>query len=300
MESSHPIRIRDKRTEKRYFIDNVIVDYYGAIIGPYGIAVYSVLVRHSNADTGRDSWPSHKTIAHKAGCSVDKTKEVIKQLAELRLIKVVHRYDDKTKAQTSNEYLILEPLPAGGVLPAPSPQGVPTPTKNPPSFKNPPPPPQKQAEEEPPSVKAEVEYVDFDDDGFPETPVHPLIKYIENNAGRRLTPNQRNKLAKGVPYHNPEYPSPCTLFEKDPLFTEYIDEKIAWATGGKDGKRVTTGRLVSAIRNYDNEHFGWLNMKQEKVEEAIPARRFKTVEGTSEEDYAWWEERQKRKEAEGG
>jgi hypothetical protein len=157
------------------------------------------------------------------------------------------------------------------------------------------PPPKKQADDQ--SFPVKEEYVELDEDGFPEAFVHPLIKHIERNAKRTLTPNQRNKLARGVPYHNPEYPSPCTLFEKDPLFTEYINAKIDWATGGKDGKRVTTGRLVSAIRNYDNEHFGWFNMKQEETEaaQASPAHRFKPVEGPSEEDYAWWEERQKRK-----
>jgi hypothetical protein len=152
------------------------------------------------------------------------------------------------------------------------------------------PPPKRRAEEEPP-VKEE-EYVDLDDDGYPSKRKRPLIKYIEQNAGRKLTPNQQTKLAGGVPLHSPQHPSPCTLFEKDPLFTEYIDGKISWATGGVDGQRRQTGSLISAIRNYDHEHYGWFIFKQGAEEEVAHhgLSRFKPVEEPSEEDLRAWEE----------
>lgn len=137
-------------------------------------------------------------------------------------------------------------------------------------------PPKKQAEHD----IQETEYVDLDDDGFPSKPVHPLVKYIQRNTGRKLTPNQQNKLTSGVPLHNPCHPSPCTLFEHDPRFEQYIDGKIAWATGGIDGQRRQTGSLITAIRNYDDEHYGWLNFAQKLEEEAraSPANQFRPLE----------------------
>ena len=102
--------IRDQRTEQRFFVDNAFVDQYGPIIGPYGHAVYNVIVRHAKPD-GRDSWPSHATIAKKAGCSPAKVKNVLKQFEELGLVAVRARYNAKTGGQTSNEYIILDPPP---------------------------------------------------------------------------------------------------------------------------------------------------------------------------------------------
>lgn len=150
-------------------------------------------------------------------------------------------------------------------------------------------PPKKRAEEDPPSVKAEVEYIDYDEEGFPSKPKHPLITYLAQH-GRKLTDNQQAKLARGVPYHNPEYPSPCTLFERDPLFQVWIDDKIAWATGGKDGKRKQTQSLVNAIRNYDEEHYGWFNFKQGETEakQAAPVPKFKQPDQPSQEDIDWY------------
>jgi hypothetical protein len=282
------IRIRDKRTEKRYFIDNVIIDHYGPTIGVYGIAVYNVLVRYSNADTGRDSWPSHRRIAYNANCSVAKVKEVIKQLAELGLVKIVYRYNAVTKSQTSNEYLILEPPVTGAMIDTP-PQYDEAATKNPPSSKNPHNhPPKKQADDQ--SFPVKEEYVELDEDGFPEKSVRPLVAHIQHSIGKKLTPNQQRKLAKGVSFLQETHPSPCTLFERDPLyFRQYVDAKIAWALGDKDGRKKPPGSLISAICNYDDEHFGWLNFKQESVAEveASPVRHFKPVEEPSREDAEW-------------
>ena len=116
----------------------------------------------------------------------------------------------------------------------------------------------------------EPEYVDLDETGYPSTAKHPLVKHIEQNARRSLSPNQQSKLVQGVPFHNPQYPSPAKLYESDPLFEEYINGKISWATGGRDGKRKTTQSLLSAIRNYDEEHHGWLNFRQARLEEKEP------------------------------
>jgi len=141
----------------------VIVDDYGPIIGVYGLATYNILVRYSNGDTGRGSWPSHKTIAEKAKCSVGQVKLVIAELVELGLIAINRRYGEDGR-QTSNEYLILEPpdIPPGGYMTTPSPQGSDIATKNPPSSKNPVTAPKEAREPTP-----ELEYEDLDDDGYP-------------------------------------------------------------------------------------------------------------------------------------
>lgn len=100
--------IRDQRTERRFFVDNMFVDDYGPIVGPYGHAVYNVLLRFSRPD-GRGAWPSHATIAERAGCGIAKVKQVIKQFQDLGLVAVQHRYNEDNGAQTSNEYIILDP-----------------------------------------------------------------------------------------------------------------------------------------------------------------------------------------------
>jgi len=111
----------------------------------------------------------------------------------------------------------------------------------------------------------ESEYVDLDEDGFPTAPRSPIVKFIEGR-GRKLTPNQQQKLAEGVPKHNPRYPSPAHLFTHDPLFESYVEAKVAWANGAIDGKKKNPGSLVSSICNYETEKFGWFDFKQSREE----------------------------------
>ena len=152
------LAIRDQRTEKRFFVDNVFVDEYGPIVGPYGHAVYNVLIRHSRPD-GRGSWPSHATIAKKAGCGVAKVKKVLKQFDELGLVAIRKRWSAKTNGQTSNEYIILDPpalpqppvttdTPGGYTADTPT-QVSQKATNNPPSYQSSPinPKPTPKAEE---------------------------------------------------------------------------------------------------------------------------------------------------------
>lgn len=56
----------DKREPGFYIIDDEIVDEYGPKIGPLGLAVYNVLVRHVHKH-GKSSFPSYQTIAVKLG-----------------------------------------------------------------------------------------------------------------------------------------------------------------------------------------------------------------------------------------
>ena len=64
-----------------FWIEDAVVDRYGATIGPLGLAVYAVLARHANA-AGESYWPKAK-LAGKLGVSkrtVDPSRSGVKQL----------------------------------------------------------------------------------------------------------------------------------------------------------------------------------------------------------------------------
>ena len=248
-------------------------------------------------DDTADCWPSIETIAKDSGQKERTVQRHLYEdggLIELGLVSVTKRHG-RTNVYSISKYAAYgtgnEPdqtpdtsvTPVTHDTPPPSPM---TPKEEPVKKNQLDPPPKKQAEEEqtPPQ---ETEYVDLDDD-WPVKEKTALVKYIEQNAQRKLTDNQQNKLAMGVPKHNPRHPSPVTLFANDPDFEAYIDGKIAWATGGVDGQRRQTGRLISAICNYDHEAFGWLNFKQQIEEDAraSPANQFRDVEPVPDEEDA--------------
>jgi hypothetical protein len=78
-------RVRDRRTERRYFVDNVIIRGYGWIIGPIGIAVYNGLCLYVGADV-QDCWSSHQTFADLIGASKSAVKRYLKLLRDLLLV----------------------------------------------------------------------------------------------------------------------------------------------------------------------------------------------------------------------
>lgn len=96
--------IEDKRRQNFFIIDNAILDVYGANLGPYGIAVYSVIVRHANAN-GNGSFPSFKRIAELSGMGRTKAVQSINLLVDLELISKKPRFSD-AGAQTSNTYTL--------------------------------------------------------------------------------------------------------------------------------------------------------------------------------------------------
>lgn len=107
---NQPIPIRDLRTEKRFFVDNIILRGYGPQLGVYGIAVYTALCMHANLTT-QTCYPSHRTIAEMLDCSVSKVKEAIRTLERLHLIETSPQYDANNQRQTSNLYTLLNPPP---------------------------------------------------------------------------------------------------------------------------------------------------------------------------------------------
>ena len=101
------MRIRDLRTEQRFFIDNAVIADYGADLGPHGIAVYCGLCLHARLAT-QQCYPSQQTLAEELGTSVASVKRGVAKLTELKLIAVEHRYREDG-GKTSNLYTLLDP-----------------------------------------------------------------------------------------------------------------------------------------------------------------------------------------------
>jgi hypothetical protein len=118
------MRIRDKRTERRYFVDNVILDEFGAVLDPYGIAVYCALCRYADLQN-QECYPSVGKIARVIGAGTTKVREKLRQLEALGLIATQEQYKEGGR-QTSNNYILLDP-PTPRVA-SPQRQALPPPT----------------------------------------------------------------------------------------------------------------------------------------------------------------------------
>ncbi len=103
---SLPFRVTDARKRGYFTVDNIVMDEYGALLKPCGIAVYACLCRFANQD--QECWPFHATIAKRCGMSARQVGREIVKLAQLELILITPRCDPETKAQTSNLYTLLD------------------------------------------------------------------------------------------------------------------------------------------------------------------------------------------------
>jgi len=77
--------IRDQREPGWFYIDNEIIDVYGARLGAYGVAVYNVLCRHQRSEEVR---LSQRDIATALGISQDVVRKALARLEEIPLIHV--------------------------------------------------------------------------------------------------------------------------------------------------------------------------------------------------------------------
>jgi len=93
------ITIRDLRKGDWYWISKVILDEYGATIGPIGIAIYNCLAEYSNQEGF--CFPSHQTMADKIGASVSSVQRGIRQLIKLDIIR-------KSRRRYHNVYYLLK------------------------------------------------------------------------------------------------------------------------------------------------------------------------------------------------
>lgn len=93
-------KIRDKRTEQRYYIDNEFLNGYAKYVGWQGQVVYNALCRHAKKAY---SYPGQKHLAIELGISINSVKKGIKLLKEWNIIEVKRR--GKTQ---SNEYWLKD------------------------------------------------------------------------------------------------------------------------------------------------------------------------------------------------
>lgn len=105
----------DRRKRGYFTIDNVLLDVYGAQLGPHGIAVYAALSRFANQD--QECWPTYRTITDRTGVSRRQIIREIEKLEELKIISITRRVDEKGQ-RTSHLYILLD-IVGGGATQAP-------------------------------------------------------------------------------------------------------------------------------------------------------------------------------------
>ena len=92
-----------------YRVDNIIVDEYGEKIGAIGVAIYNVLARHADRQTGI-CYPCIGTIARKLALGRTTVKKYLRILLNHCLIAISSRLSDEGDP-TSNCYMLLDPSP---------------------------------------------------------------------------------------------------------------------------------------------------------------------------------------------
>lgn len=79
--------VRDNRGPKYLKVYNDFYDQFGAVLGPYGLAVYIALCRYIDVDSSECN-PSYLTLAKGTGMSRRKAIDVIKEMERLHIIAV--------------------------------------------------------------------------------------------------------------------------------------------------------------------------------------------------------------------
>lgn len=97
--SDKQITIRDLRRGDWYWINKALLDEYGSIIKPIGIAIYNCLAEHANQEGF--CFPSHKHIADQIGASISSVQRGIRQMIKLGII-------SKGRRRYSNVYYLLK------------------------------------------------------------------------------------------------------------------------------------------------------------------------------------------------
>ncbi len=97
-------KVRDRRKEHRYYIDNEFLNGYAKRVGWQGQVVYNALCRHSKNET---CFPSLKHLAVELGVSITSIKEGVKNLKEYNIISVKMRTRTR-QGRGSNLYSLLD------------------------------------------------------------------------------------------------------------------------------------------------------------------------------------------------
>ena len=98
------LKIRDKRKDSRYYIDNEFIDGYAKHVGWQGQVVYSALCRHAKNET---CFPSYQHLMTELNVSRRAIWEGITALKKYNIIEVQQR--TRTKGgRSSNTYILLD------------------------------------------------------------------------------------------------------------------------------------------------------------------------------------------------
>lgn len=112
------MEVRDKRKDNWFWIDNIILERYGAEIGPYGIALYCALCKYASNET-QTSYPSQASLGKLLGMTPPTVRAALKKLVECGLVEYEHRASD-TGARTSNMYYLVDVRGQETSLPTPT------------------------------------------------------------------------------------------------------------------------------------------------------------------------------------
>ncbi len=104
------MQVRDQRHNPWSWVDNTVIDQFGAQLGAGGLAVYLLLARYAG-NSDQSAFPALATLAAHSGLSSGAVRRRLAQLAALGLITVRPQYD-RTGRQISNRYTLLATQPA--------------------------------------------------------------------------------------------------------------------------------------------------------------------------------------------
>jgi len=95
-------------------IDNCVIDDYAAEMGAMGVALYAVLQRYADRETGQ-CWPSVATMAATLRLGHTAVKKYLRHLAQLGLISIASRYT-AAGDHSSNLYTVHDPTQPEALL----------------------------------------------------------------------------------------------------------------------------------------------------------------------------------------
>lgn len=99
-----PFKVRDRRKESRYYIDNEFLNGYAKQVGWQGQVVYTALCRHASRE--ETCFPSLRHLADELGISETSVKTGIKNLKEYNIIVSKIRTGKAGKRISSFYYLL--------------------------------------------------------------------------------------------------------------------------------------------------------------------------------------------------
>jgi hypothetical protein len=100
------LTIRSNRRAHWFWLDNQVIDHYGALVGIACIGMYAALARYANNKTGT-CWPSLGRLSTQLGCTRKSAAGYLQRLVDAKLIAIEER--------SGHTYMItlldLPPLP---------------------------------------------------------------------------------------------------------------------------------------------------------------------------------------------